>query len=479
MLKILRNKKTAKRIWIGLALIIVPAFVLWGSGSMVRDKESSGYAGRMFGKKIPYQKFRDALNATKNQMIMQFGDDLKDREKEFDLQAMAWERLLLLSEARKRKLSVSDSDVIAWIQSVPFFQRKGSFDNTFYLQLLEYTFRTPPRVFEEQVRENLILAKLFEEITSAVSLTDQEIHDAYRKANEKVAIYYVTAQISDFMQGVSFTDEEVSDYFRKNSSKFKQPLSFNLEYIFLEGARYNEEELKKKIQDMAGTLNKKGADFNKIASEFGTDIQVKETGIFSQADPIPGIGWAPGILNLVADLRPGQFLPLVAMDKNYYLIRLKEIKEPYIPDFESVKEKVREGLIREKSVELAKAKIEEALKKMREGYRLHPKAFNLEKAAKAEGLGYGATELFKYGSYIEGIGASDVFWAIGQGLKEDELSDPIATVSGFYVIKLKEKAPVDEETFAAEKKDFTRQLLQQKKMEYFGKFLRELRTKAQ
>ena len=477
MLKVLRNKKTAKRIWIGLACVIVPAFVLWGAGSMTGDKESSGYAGKLFGKKIPYLKYKEALNASKNQMLMQFGDNLEDAEKNLDLHAMAWERLLLLSEAKKRKITVSDSDVIDWVQSVPIFQRRGAFDNTLYLQFLEYTFRTPPRVFEEQVRENLILSKLFGQVTASVSLTDQEISDAYRRANEEIAISYITAQHADFTKGIEPTDEEVREYFQKNSLKFKQPLSFNLEYLFLDGTRYNEEDLKKKLQSLSPVLNRKNADFNKIAAEF--QAEVKETGIFSQADPIPGIGWAPGVINLVAGLRPGQFLPLVSMDKNYYLIRLKETKEPYIPDFDSVKEKVGEGLIGEKSVELAKAKIEEVLKKLREEYELHPKAVNMEKAAKAAGLLHGTTGLFKYGSYIEGIGASDVFWAVGQALKEDALSDPIATVSGFYVIRLKERVPVNEETFAAEKEEFSRQLLQQKKMEYFGKFLRELRIKAQ
>ena len=39
MLRALRNKKTAKKVWIVLAVIIVPAFVLWGSGSLLRSKE--------------------------------------------------------------------------------------------------------------------------------------------------------------------------------------------------------------------------------------------------------------------------------------------------------------------------------------------------------------------------------------------------------------------------------------------------------
>ena len=52
MLKILRNKKTAKKIWIGLAIIIIPAFAFWGFGGSMRSREDNVTAGRLFGKNV-------------------------------------------------------------------------------------------------------------------------------------------------------------------------------------------------------------------------------------------------------------------------------------------------------------------------------------------------------------------------------------------------------------------------------------------
>ena len=52
MLKLLRNKKTAKKIWIVLAIIILPAFIFWGFGGAMRDKNEKGYIGKISGKKI-------------------------------------------------------------------------------------------------------------------------------------------------------------------------------------------------------------------------------------------------------------------------------------------------------------------------------------------------------------------------------------------------------------------------------------------
>lgn len=474
MLKALRKKKTAKKIWIILAVIIVPPFILWGSGSLIRNKDGSGYAGRIFGQKITAAKFRETLDAVRNQLLLQYGDRLPEVEKQLNPEALAWERLLLLYEARKRRISVSDAEVVAWIQKNPLFQRKGVFDNSLYTQLVTYAFRTQPRIFEEQVRQNLLLSKLYDEVSSSVTVSDDEVKNAYRKAHEEVSIYYITAGYEDFAAALAPSEQEIKEYFTKNSLKFKQPLSFNIEYVSLPAEGTSEDAVKDKlIRDMYPRLKKKGADFSAIAAEFG--LQVKETGLFAQSDPIPGMGWAPAIIDLLVRAKPGQFLPLIVMDKNYYFLRLKEMKEPYVPEFEAIKDKVKEALVKERSAETAKGKMEECLRKLRED----PKTASLEKTAKALGLKYGSTQMFKYGSYIEGLGASDPFWVNAQNLKDEEVSEILRMPSGFYIIKVKEKKPFDDAAFQAEKAEFSRGVLAQKRLEHFNRFVGELQKKAE
>lgn len=160
MLKALRHKKTRKRILIALAIVVVPAFTFWGFSGALRSQKESNYAGRIFGKKISLLDFQDALGATKNSAIIQYGDNFEEIQKYLNLESQAWERLVLLFEAKKRKITVTDKEVIDYLQHYPFFQRKGQFDNSLYSQMLEYVFRTPARQFEEQTRQNLVLAKL-------------------------------------------------------------------------------------------------------------------------------------------------------------------------------------------------------------------------------------------------------------------------------------------------------------------------------
>ncbi|MDD2731513.1 MAG: SurA N-terminal domain-containing protein, partial [Candidatus Portnoybacteria bacterium] len=142
MLKKLSNKQFAKKIWIVLAILIVPAFVLWGFGNAFRSDKGSGYAGKLFGKKVTALEFQDAYAAVKNQAIIQLGDKFTELQQQINLQSQAWDWLILAHEAKKRKIKASDKEVAETIQSFPFFQRKGQFDNKTYAEMLQYVFRT-------------------------------------------------------------------------------------------------------------------------------------------------------------------------------------------------------------------------------------------------------------------------------------------------------------------------------------------------
>jgi peptidyl-prolyl cis-trans isomerase D len=468
MLKKFRHKKIVKKIWITLLILILPGFVLWGLGGALRgQKNEYKYAGEIFGKKITLLEYRDAVDAVKNLMIMQFGYNLSDVEKHLNLESQAWERILLLYEAKQRRIKVNDQEVVDAIQSFPLFQRKGQFDDGIYSEILRYAFHTQARIFEEQMRQNLMLAKLYARITDKLALTNEEVTEEYRKYNEELSIYYIAGLLSDFQKDILPSEQEMKDYFAKNSLEFKRPLSFNLEYASVES--------EDKIKNIASRLKKK-EDFSKIAKELA--FEIKETGLFGQMDSIPGIGWSPEILTLIARLKVGDFSSPVQADKNYYILRLKERKEPFVPDFETVKEKVKQAVTKNMAREIAKNKMEDCLKKLKGLSLGSPKRVDFDKIAAEYGLRSGSTDSFKYGSYVTGLGASDNFWKVANGLKENEVSGIIETPLGFYIIKLKSRVPLDSKKFEAEKTEFSQKFLSQKKQEFFSKFVEELKTKA-
>ncbi|MGB4521236.1 MAG: peptidylprolyl isomerase, partial [Candidatus Omnitrophota bacterium] len=186
-------------------------------------------------------------------------------------------------------------------------------------------------------------------------------------------------------------------------------------------------------------------------------------------------GWSQELLSLINKSKAGPYLNPINIDKSYYIFRIKERKEPYIPDFDSIKNKIKEALIKEKSQFIAKEIIENCLISLKKLYAANPKKIDFNKQAKKFGLKSAVLDSFKSRSYLEGIGSSDKFWTAADKLKENEFSGVLDMPSGFYIIRLKSKTPIDEKKFDTEKADFAQKILLQKKQDVFNKFMEGLK----
>lgn len=179
MLKQLRQKKVMKRILWALAILIIPAFVLWGAGGL---RESRNYAGMLFGKRVTFDEYRDSFDAVKNQALMAYGSNFYKIQDRLNLEEQAWDYLIMLEEAKQNRIKVSDEEVIARIASFVFFKDKdGAFDQRAYETILNNTFRTSPRQFEEEIRQALMIEKLIQEVTRDVTQPTQTEIEEYIK----------------------------------------------------------------------------------------------------------------------------------------------------------------------------------------------------------------------------------------------------------------------------------------------------------
>ncbi len=471
MLRKLHNKKIQKRIWIVLLVFILPGFVIWGFSSSIRSvKETDSGYGKIFNRSISREKYIEAVRAVEVQLQMQFGDSFDQVRKFFSerYKDMALQRLVMLYEAEKRRIRVSDSELISYIQKDPSFYRKGVFDNSLYEQIIKYSLHLQPRSFEEISRQNLLIRKLVEDVTREVKVSEAEILEAYNKENAQISVSYLAAIPADFARDIKPGETEIKEYFDKNSLLFKKPLSFNLEYLALDSIG--------QIKDLKERLEK-NEDLDKIAKDSG--LSVKATGLFAEADPIPGIGWSQEISQSLAALKIGELMGPMEIEKKSYLFRLKEKKDPFVPELKDITEEVKARLVKDKSREMAKAKIAECAKKIKDMSASGLIEADFEKIAREFSLKSAASGLFKFNSYIEGVGASDNFFAAAENLKANAASEVIEMPSGFYILKLKEKPPIDQKKFDEEKAKFSEELLAKKKMEFFDQFLKELIKKSQ
>lgn len=188
MLKFLRKKKNQKKIFILLAIIIFPAFVLWGSASTARrQKGEKNYAGEIFGHKVSFEEYSASFKAAKNKMIMQFGSQLYKIKDKIDLNALAWEHVLLLNEAKSANIKITDRELVDFIRGFAPFQTDGKFSQDIYESTLKYTFAASPREFEEEIRQDLMINILLQKVITKnnIMVTDEEVKEAFKLENKK------------------------------------------------------------------------------------------------------------------------------------------------------------------------------------------------------------------------------------------------------------------------------------------------------
>ncbi|MFA5310825.1 MAG: peptidylprolyl isomerase [Candidatus Omnitrophota bacterium] len=341
MLKILRNKKTAKKIWIGLGLIIMPAFIFWGLGGAIGGKNEKKYAGEISGKKITIQELIESISAVKNTLLMQYGENFRQVINDTGLESQAWQRLALTQETRKMKIEVSDREVVERIEELPFFLRNGKFDNRLYNDLLRYTFRTQPRAFEEQTRQNIAILKLYRKITENVTIDEQKIRDSYERGNQEFSVYYVSSLPADFAKKIRPKEKELKDYFSKNPKLPKDKIK---------EAFINAEALKKaeeKINQFAQEL--KSREFKQAARKCG--LKVRTSGFFKFTDKIEGIGASDIFWNAARDLKADKPGAIIRLPSGFYVIKLKAATEIDEKEYNEKKTVIKETLLNQKRQE--------------------------------------------------------------------------------------------------------------------------------
>ena len=464
MLQRLRSRKTSKKIWIILAIVIIPAFCLWGFGSVLRGRKETVFVGKVFGKTISKQEFLRNYHAIRNQYLIRLGrEQFTKLQKYLNLETQAWERIILLQDAKLKKIKVTDKEVVDNIKQYPFFQKNGKFIPALYQEVINYIFRLSPRAFEEETRDDLIIAKLYQKVTDNISLGEEEIRQEYIRQNEEISLDYICASVEDSLDNISVEEDEILDYYNKNSKEFTRPLSYNIEFVKVNN---EDTELTEKISD----LLTQGSSLQEAIRN--TELEFKETGLFSINEPIPQIGWSTEILKILSRLEPkakAWSKPVKIGADNLYFIALKDKKEPYVPPLDEVKDEVSLKLRQQKANKITQEKLNV--------FREEVKVSGFWKAAKKLDLKTGKTELFKRRSYVEGLGDSDIFFEAANNLQKEEISQTLNTTQGLCIVKIDQRREPNEAEFEEKREEFSNNLLEERKQEHFSQFLVELKKR--
>ena len=240
MLSLMRKHATSWLIKILLGAIVV-VFVFWGVGSF-RSRKASLIAS-VNGDIIGAEEYNTTYNALLEQMRQNFGNNLNEEMvKMLRLNQQALDQLidqtLMIQEAAKLKLRVTDEEVMDSITGLAAFQTNGQFDRRLYQRILEFN-RLTPEGFEKMQRNMLLTGKLRAYVGSNVQVSEGETNAYYQWQNASVDIEYVMFSPETY-KDVTSSDEEVQAFFEKNKTTYKTDPAVNIQYIRFSPEQYKE-----------------------------------------------------------------------------------------------------------------------------------------------------------------------------------------------------------------------------------------------
>jgi peptidyl-prolyl cis-trans isomerase D len=466
MLQWLRKASRSWFVYLAIGAIVV-VFIFWGVGSY--KSASSQEAAEVNGTSIPRTAFVRHFNDLVKQYQERAGGELTPemikglRLKEMALGQLV-EETLILQAAPRLGLEVTNAELRREIESYPYFQQDGKFDEKRYFWLLSRS-HLDPQEFEAQERQRLLLRKVIEAVTSLAKVSDAELQELFRIFKDAVEVDYLMVAPQKFLAQENPGDEAVARYYKENEAEFRLPDRVRVKYLvfstndylkrvklgpgevdnFLKAhqeeysrpkviqarqivlslpAKATEAQRRELVQKAEALARQAmtGADFAELAKANSQDAATKDKG----GDlGLVKRGQNPPEWDKVAfGLKPGT-VGLAATPTGIYLIKVEAIKETEpVPD---AAKQVEQQLSTEKAQQLAKDAAQQAKNELSRS--------TLAAVAQKLGATPQETPLFGLTDAVPGLGVVAAFNETALHLKPQEISKVVELPAGFAVLQ--------------------------------------------
>ncbi|AEA33747.1 SurA N-terminal domain-containing protein [Hippea maritima] len=479
MLDFLRNniKRFAIVLWIAAAAFIIGGAYLFVRGPFTMGSNTAIEVGNT---KISFQDYQKTYNNIYNfyvQMLTQLkggnfsDDDLKKlniKQKAIDILV---ERALLLQQAKKEGIKVSNEDVLRAIESNKAFYYNGKFSKEKYLALLKAN-NINPKDYEDSLKTALYIDKLKKRLFKDVKVSDKDVKSFFDKNYSKINLDFVSFDISSFKSKVKVDDEKLNKFYQKHKSDYRIPTMVKFEYIVVPlsyvkkkikvtdnetEAFYNahkdyfkvplrikvahilisskdnqtDSKLRKKADDVYKLLEDKKISFKEAAKKYSSDDYTRNVGGelgYVTKDMVIDEFW-----NNIIKLKRGEISKPFKTKFGYHIALVEDIKKPFVRPFKSVKDQIKDYLKTNKAKKVWFVEADKIFVKIRDSKE------SMKKAAKEFGLPFKETDYMSLKNPQTPFTAKMVQNALLSN--KGALLGPDLSSAGYVIYKLTDKKP--------------------------------------
>jgi len=391
--------------WLTRAVVIVliGVFAFWGvsTGMFTRLKP----VATVNGHQILTKEVDQQAEQLRRRLEQLYGPEAAAALARFNVREQALEQLvdqqLVLDEANRLGLKISDAALERMVESQAAFQVDGRFDFAMYQTALRSQ-NMRPADFESEVRLDMLQQMMERMVTQTVEISDSELRQIYDQMNLRLAMSYVELPYKDFESSIAPTDKQIAEFFEAHREQFREPERISFDFIRYDPDKlaakvnptdreiqnyYNRERdtslthpeqvrarhiliavapdatpaqkaaAKAKADDLLKQI-KGGADFAKLAKQFSDDPGTRngggELGYFGQSEMVKPFADA------AFTMKPGELI-VVQTQFGYHVIQVEEHKLARVETLEEARPKIIDALRHRAGTELAHQAIDQDL----------------------------------------------------------------------------------------------------------------------
>ena len=372
---------------IGLLVLIVPPFALFGIDFYFRNTDTTGSLASIGDTRISEAEYSQALRQAQEKMREMMRDKpdpslLNSPQLKESVLNELIERKVTLSHAAKAGMTISDAELQRMIAAVEaFHDTSGKFSRERYRQMLQGQGLTPA-IFENQARTNIMIEQVRGVYSGSAFIADsvadrllkireqeREVSQVvfnpadYRKqvkisdadadkyyaehkgeflVPERVKVEFVVLSLEAYQRSILISDEEIKKFYQENQSRFQTPEERRASHILIPAAATASPEEKAKAKALAEDLLKQAKanpkKFGELAAKFSKDPGSAEKG--------GDLGFfAHGLMvkpfdEVAFSMKVGDIAGPVETQYGYHVIRLDAIKAMQSTPLEAVKAQI-------------------------------------------------------------------------------------------------------------------------------------------
>jgi peptidyl-prolyl cis-trans isomerase D len=518
MLKVFRDnlKYLSWVLWAVIAVFVFFVFVDFGGVSGGLRGSGTEAAATVGSRTVSYDDYQRQYQNLERSYRQLYGEGFTSEVAEqFGLKQRALEQavnqLVLLDEAERLGLGVSDDEVREVIRELPGLQKEngGFVGMEEYRAALSRMGYSPDR-FEREIRQGLLLERLQQILSDSIWVAEAEVEEAYREQVERADVRWVQQPAAGLGGEVDLPRAELAAYLEEHHEEFQLPEQRRAAYLLVESARMRDqieipdaevrayydghadeftqeeqvqarhvllrvgedrsaEQARQQLDEIRARIAG-GEGFAQVASEVSEDpgsaARGGHLGFFGRGRMTPEFEEAAFAAPV------GELVGPIETPFGVHLLEVTERRQAGLQPFEEVSTQIRNRMLGERVLEVSEERAKELSAELRQDGD-EVAAAELRQAAEGdEALVFQQVGPFGREDLIPGIGRSPEFVGAVFGLEQGKLSEPVRVPRGYALALVEEvlapRAPTLDEVLPRVRQAAEAERRQQLAMERLG-----------